>query len=467
MVILIIVLVSVVALPTIVSALSHREVSESARLIQGALVGARDKAIRTNQPSGIRLLPDPALLSIVTNPSSPLFGQVDPTQILAASRIIPIDPAPDYSEGFATAIANAANLPAGWSWQAQPASPNPLAYPGGGGGTYPLGTVLVLVEAQIAAGTCPPMPNAPTSWSWNIRLGDKLQINNAGPWYTVVGPMAIPPQGVTINGTYYGNTEMFVNVGPPGVASPLIAQYVGPGGACNVAYQPEFLFVVNGEDDNGNGWTDEGWDGVDNDGNGLVDDLGEWEPEQWQGALPTLVRAGAGAQSSLTYTIRRRPAPSTNAREIALPTGVVIDLTGWALAAPERSSIPAPAFNRWTGTLDIVLNPDGTVLPTTIYSCPSSFNMGSSFVHLWLAERGDLAAPSLARSAPPYLPVPQGLAPGLFPGGQEIKGQYALVTLFARTGAFTANFAMRFDDPASPTYNPSLPYQPAQQGSAQ
>ena len=33
-------------------------------------------------------------------------------------------------------------------------------------------------------------PNSPTSWFWNIRVGDKIQINNAGPWYTVVGPMA-------------------------------------------------------------------------------------------------------------------------------------------------------------------------------------------------------------------------------------------------------------------------------------
>ena len=37
--------------------------------------------------------------------------------------------------------------------------------------------------------------------------------------------------------------------------------------------------------------------------------------------------------------------------------------------------------------LDILLNPNGTVVPTTIYSAPSSFGMSSAFFHFWLAER--------------------------------------------------------------------------------
>jgi hypothetical protein len=57
------------------------------------------------------------------------------------------------------------------------------------------------------------LPNSPTSWFWNIRLGDKIQINHAGPWYTVVGPMT-QTQAT-------GNSEMFVNAGPPGTQSPL------------------------------------------------------------------------------------------------------------------------------------------------------------------------------------------------------------------------------------------------------
>ena len=93
-VILIILLVSAVALPVVLPAMAHREVSEAARLMQAALVGARDSALRTHAPSGIRLLPDPAFpLVYLAN------GQIDPTQPLAANRIIPIEAAPEYTEG--------------------------------------------------------------------------------------------------------------------------------------------------------------------------------------------------------------------------------------------------------------------------------------------------------------------------------------------------------------------------------
>ena len=69
-----------------------------------------------------------------------------------------------------------------------------------------------------------------------------------------------------------GNVEMFVNVGPPGTVSPLRC-FSGVG---TTLVNPQFLFVVNGFDDNGDGWTDAGWDGVDNNGNGIVDELAEW-----------------------------------------------------------------------------------------------------------------------------------------------------------------------------------------------
>ena len=58
-VMLIILLVSAVVLPTVLPAISHRQVSEAARILQGALAGARDTAINNNAPAGIRLLPDP------------------------------------------------------------------------------------------------------------------------------------------------------------------------------------------------------------------------------------------------------------------------------------------------------------------------------------------------------------------------------------------------------------------------
>ena len=59
--------------------------------------------------------------------------------------------------------------------------------------------------------------NPPTSWYWNIRIGDKVRINNSGIYYTVVGPMQIP------------NPELFVNVGEPGPTAvpPLTADLRG------------------------------------------------------------------------------------------------------------------------------------------------------------------------------------------------------------------------------------------------
>src|SRR5262249_8514103 len=84
-VILIILMVSAVALPTVVTSLSHRQMREAGAILQGALVGARDKAIHDGQPSGIRLLPDPTY-PISWTPS----GTINPYTVLAYSRIIPI-----------------------------------------------------------------------------------------------------------------------------------------------------------------------------------------------------------------------------------------------------------------------------------------------------------------------------------------------------------------------------------------
>ncbi len=105
-VILIILLVSAVALPVVLPALAHRQVSEAARILQGALAGARDAAMHNGTPSGIRLIPDtafpliyqPALLP--NGQPNPLAGQIDPTQPLAYNRIIPIESAPEYSSGM-------------------------------------------------------------------------------------------------------------------------------------------------------------------------------------------------------------------------------------------------------------------------------------------------------------------------------------------------------------------------------
>jgi prepilin-type N-terminal cleavage/methylation domain-containing protein len=464
-VITIILLISAIALPTVLPALAHRQVSEAARIVQGTLAGARDSAIHNNAPSGIRLLPDsafPIQYVQLTLPNGNQQTQIDPTQPLVASRIIPLESAPEYSEG----MVSTAVLP-----------PNFVP-------PYPC-----LIVAETVVYTDPTsgnaFPNAPTSWFWNIRVGDKIQINNAGPWYTIVGPMVIPPSGAMINGVFYGNTEMFVNVGPPGSPSNLNVVQAGK------AVTPEFLFLVNGIDDNGNGWIDEGWDGVDNNADGIIDNpgspdqtspiyslLSEWEIETWQGTI-----AATNFFSNQQYTIQRRPCPSTNSREVALPTNVVIDLTTWGYPAAtqqnpnvlptlERSRLPVNVF---TGYVDIVVYPNGTIVPTTIYSTPSSFGMSGAFFHIWLGERSDVKAPLPVgtQGTPPYLPignVPQQLSQGAPPNNPagQLQGEYRLISLFSRTGQITTADNVPFDNPNNPAngvgYNPNYPFLAAQQG---
>lgn len=432
-VILIILAVSAVALPVVLPALSHRQVSEAARALQGALAGARDVAMHANTPAGIRLLPDPAFpVLYLAN------GQIDPTQPLAVNRIIPIAPAPTYQSGRLTV-------------------PLPSQLPAGFTGVNP---VLVVIESVVSGTAAAPTLNEPSTWAWNIRVGDKLQINGAGLWYTVVGPMVITPQ--------QGNSEQFINWGLPGTVSPLGDTQGG------VPVFPEFLFLVNGLDDNANGWIDEGYDGVDNNGNGTVDDngpigtgAGEWEVEAWPSGLL------AALPTNAPYAIQRRPAPSSNAREIQLPTNVVIDLTTWASSAPERSQLPPGVVNPYTGCVDILLNPNGTIVPTTVYSTPASFGMSGAFFQLWIGERSDVAAPSPAATSAPYLPVgviDRTLAGTGAPyGGATIGGEYRVVTLFTRTGQVTTADDVSFDNPAAPangaTYNAGWPFLASRQGS--
>ncbi len=251
----------------------------------------------------------------------------------------------------------------------------------------------VLMVKEIVVGTNGSL-NEPTSWFWNIRVGDKLQINGSGLWYTVVGPMVVGPAG--------GNSELFVNVGAPGSQSPF-GEFQG-----GFPVFPEFLFLVNGIDDNQNGWIDEGWDGVDNN---LQPGACERRPvldgrPPRVGAREPGPRRMLQAAAALPYTIQRRPSPTASSREISLPTNVVIDMTTWAnssltnppLAAipglangfQERSQFPPGVVNPYTGYVDILVYPNGTVVPTTIYSTPSSYGMSGAFFHFWLAERSDV-----------------------------------------------------------------------------
>jgi prepilin-type N-terminal cleavage/methylation domain-containing protein len=436
-VIVIILIVSVVALPMVLSGLSARQVREAARILQAELAGARDSAIRRNAPSGLRLLPSPGFSGI--NSST---GLLDPTLPLAADKIIPIETAPDYSEGFVSSNFPPSNLS--------------VPYPGPGGGFYPLhapNSSVLMIEESAYAPTSDPnvwIPNAPTSWFWNLRVGDAIQINQVGPWFRIVGPMAVTPAD--------GNPEMFVNVGPPGTRSSLVRFLINSTGA--VVYYPDFLLLVNTLDDNANGWTDEGWDGVDNNGDGNIDELAEWESEVW----PSSLFSQTTVIQNQPYRVRRRPAPVASGRTTFLPTNVVIDLTTWGTTR-ERSRLPV---NPFTGHVDFLVNPSGEVVPTTIYSTPASFGMSRAFYHFWLAERSDVYSPDQATAAP-LLPLPVGVGPAPSTG-RQIEGTYGLLTLFTRTGLVTSNLNMPFDNPAAPadgvSYNPNLPFLGSQAGAA-
>ncbi len=454
-VILIILLVSAVVLPTVLPAISHRQVSEAARILQGALAGARDTAINSNAPAGIRLLPDPVFSGI--NPST---AQMDATRILAANRYIPIQLAPDYSEGYA-----AINFVAD-SYGAPPFTrafvysltvPNTLV-----GQTYPTTStnqMLYIEQAYYDSSSGVDLPNPPTSWYWNVRIGDKIQLKGTGRSYTVVGPMDIV------------NPELFVNLDPT-LQVPLTRTTV-----YSHSYAPEFLFLVDGLDDNGDGYVDNGCDGIDNDGDGYIDQVvdgvfGEWvENEQWQAS------ALLGNLQKIPYTITRRPVVSPGSRETPLPSNVVVDLTTWYPSAfgagyvKERSRLPVDPY---TGNVDILLNPNGTVVPTTEYSSPSSFGMNSAFYHFWLAERGDLFDPVANTNIPYLLPmVPGSTYPGGTPyplpidplGTRALKGERRLMTLFTRTGQLITNQVETFDATAIPPGpGPNFPFLAPQQG---
>jgi len=267
-----------------------------------------------------------------------------------------------------------------------------------------------------------------------------------------------------------GNPEGFVNVGAPGTALPAAT-------INGVTSNPEFLFLVNGQDDNLDGYVDNGWDGVDNDLQNGVDDvvvnmttgqIGEWEVEAWVGPQATLVATNPAALLSQPYTISRRPVPAQTGQETALPADIVIDLTTFNTTR-ERSRVPVDPI---TNYVEIMLNPNGQVEPTTSYSSPSSVSMANgAFYHFWLAERKDIFEPvdQTANSVPYLLPMPETAydmsgSPSGYPASGDaaprfLTGERTLVTLYCRSGNIVTN-SIEFFSAA----DVSMPFYAAQTG---
>jgi prepilin-type N-terminal cleavage/methylation domain-containing protein len=490
-VVVIVLLISAVVLPTVVSALNNRQVSEAARILQAALAGARDAAIRANAPRGIRLIPDSILFT------APAFnnGTLVSPGALTYSRMVPIEPADNYSEGKVQIVGDGAiNLAGGetyyYSLYPTILTPRP---------TYPpfsltvppstLGRVLRVEEAAFDVSSGVLLPNNPTSWWWNIRVGDKIRIGESGRYYTVVGPLTVNPNN-PLNGVT--NPELFVNDGLPGNArtsSGLQRTYTTPTGSASTTVGIEFLYVVNGQDDDGDGYVDNGWDGLDNDFQNGVDDahpnaivssiprFGEWENEVWVGALEkyndqtkftgTIVPvSGVKVYTSLDYEIARRPVASRGARDTVLPGSVVIDATTWN-STQERSRLPIDPFSF---TVDILLDQTGKVIPTTVYSSPASFPMTESFYHFWLADRADVFNPGTFLTYP-TLPVPPGFQ-AMVPTGAAynlaltttpLQKDRMLLTLYARTGQIVTNTIENFSTNGT-TLDVNAPYTAAQLG---
>jgi prepilin-type N-terminal cleavage/methylation domain-containing protein len=451
-VILIILLVSVLVLPTIVTSISERQIVGAASVLQAAIHGARDTAMRNGSPAGLRFLPDPALTTYLPS------GQIDFTKAFASNRWVPLVSGPDYSEGLVYTFPPALPLP----------PPNPLPNPNPQ--LTPLYSATIKSSFLTTTGNFPLVllqspgywdtsnnwvANNPTSWAWNIRVGDKVQLGSVGAWYTVCGPVVMGP-------STSGNADLFVNYGSPGTQWPQL-DYIAPNGAKHTDW-PEYLLLVNGQDDNQDGYIDNGWDGVDNDGVNGIDDPGEWvENETWLGPL-----AGSTPYQG-PYTIQRRLFPDPTARETALPSSVVLDLTTsfppqFAFHTHERSRL---YVNQYTGAVDLKVMPSGELRFDLPYGVPSSMTMDQSKVVFWLADRGDIYDPFPTPPAGCWIYLPTPAIPTVYPPTTSptlptLKGNIRI--LVADQWGRTTTVEPTSFDPTGTTPDPEAPYRSALQG---
>ena len=507
-VLFIILLISAAALPAVFPAIKDRQVASAAQIVYGEIVAARDRAIRENRPQGFRIYPDP-------------YDATRPN-ILTASRLVAIGPGPDYSDGRVLPYFTLTPLPV------PPATPKYLAYPPPFSALPLYSPIIVNVEdypylvvhedkSQYVSGVT--IPNAPTSWYFNIRQGDRFEFLGTGVSYVIAGPifdpgLAVPP-GTTVSSPNSPNPNpgRLINAGA--------SYFSNPGNYPKF----EFLYLVNGNDDDGDGTIDEGFDGVNNDGdvyppshplaggpiidpgfNGVDDNMDGYVDEpaemflhcQSDGSFiyPGISFGGypnggyaydfvavnnlglpneyehetfrpivlLGDIESKEYKITRRPVPSPEAREVQLPAGAVIDLTTWS-TTQERSRLPVDPYS---GQVDILVAPNGRV-----YSQGASSNLaatqGLPYFHFWITDLEDVLEPRpttltgqlntlpMVRDAIPRTPTDYlTYYPDTMP---TLNGGRRLISVNTETGKISTNTIEVFN----PT-DLDVPYKRAQTG---
>lgn len=407
-VLVIVMMIAAVTLPVVATTWRSQRIDAAAQVIQGELTAAIARA-RKGQTAGIRLMPDETITNRLAN------GMVDPDGILAWDRIVPLEQPPGYREG--KLFLNAGGKPFEGAWDTPP------SLNGSGGLTtaslYPQGRILLLIQARYRTeydtSTTPPTPiyplEAPTSWYWNVRRGDRIQVNETGPLLTVVGPMEID------------NPEGFVNVVTDPATSYLRWPTPGGGGVDVDSYQPEFLFVVNGQDDDGDGIIDNGFNGVDDNLDGNVDEWEEWgETEKWPVAFNGSPQEVVGsAYNGVSYTLYRRPAPAAGTRGIQLAGAVIDGTRSLASTITDRTRSRLPV-DRWSGYVDLMVDASGRWQPVRAVGLPTADGLWARWFHFWVANREELASPP------------------------AVTGDARLLTLDASTGGTYSSEA----DPAAP-----------------
>jgi len=448
-VVAIVVVVSAAALPVVRPALNQRKVSSAALIVQGELARCRDEAIRANAPRGIRLLPslDDRFKFVPYPPgTSPTAAQL---QAYAAStpaytRMLSIEPSPDYSAGVVSA------KPVGFV-------DNPGMPETDSQGNMLMGYLRVQECFYFyVPGLTGGLPNERTNWYWNVRVGDKFRFHDSGNIYTIVGPVGITDPKY--------NPELFVN-----------NDTTTPG---DYGAGIQFLYLVNGIDDDGDGYIDNSFDNVDNNYDGSVDPApgfsiwpnpdptfvqitNESEGESFVGmnvtypqpsplipVLDGIDQDGDGNDNlsepdakfcQLAYTIQRRPIPSPGSRIQELPTDTAIDMTAWTHYSPqgnERSRLP---LDPKTGYIDILIAPNGQVLKADYNTTQPGAPINFPFFHFWITDIDDIFEAN--STGPPYLPNPD-VADSQ---GRLLKGERRLVSINTRTGQIVTGSAENFN----------------------